>query len=458
MIRFDNDDIKYLAVELPDSVKFYKYASDFYAEIKEIDRLLEKELPHALRMRLVIERVIAEGMTGDYLTDIDGLLKKIQRKYPAVGERELEYLIGTGQADYIVRNGKMMFQNSAASNLFNEQTTYLERLTDPDYVFVSKNDIRAGENMKIMREKGHRAFRFTVEERMSFDEGAVKPGERIRVHFPYPAPCQSQPKGEIKLLESSHENVFISNSAQRTAMIETEYREGEEFFVRFSYVNDAKYVPIDTENVSSEQPSFCTEEQYPHIRFTPLIKELAREIAGDETNPLKIARRVYDWITVNIRYSYLREYLYIDNIPESVILNRRGDCGAMSLLFITLCRYLGIPAKWESGSSVRLDYIGSHDWAMFYVAPYGWLYADLSQGEGARTRGNFELWDHLFGNLDPFRLVANTEFQTSFEPKKRFMRTDPYDNQSGEAETETRGIDARYMNKERIIAEYEDIT
>jgi hypothetical protein len=47
-----------------------------------------------------------------------------------------------------------------------------------------------------------------------------------------------------------------------------------------------------------------------------------------------------------------------------------------------------------------------------------------------------ERWNHYFGNLDPFRMVANSEFQTEFNPVRRFMRNDPYDNQTGEIETD----------------------
>ena len=49
--------------------------------------------------------------------------------------------------------------------------------------------------------------------------------------------------------------------------------------------------------------------------------------------------------------------------------NRRGDCGIMALTFITLCRLVGIPARWQSGLSVSPTGVGCHDWAMFYIAP-----------------------------------------------------------------------------------------
>ena len=56
MIPFSNNDISYLAVELPDSVKYYKYAGDFRGELRELARLLDGELPDALAHRLAIEQ------------------------------------------------------------------------------------------------------------------------------------------------------------------------------------------------------------------------------------------------------------------------------------------------------------------------------------------------------------------------------------------------------------------
>ncbi|MBQ9079686.1 MAG: transglutaminase domain-containing protein [Clostridia bacterium] len=457
MIKFCNEEIKYLALELPDSVKHYKYNGDFEGEISEIDRCLSSDLLPALRRRLDIERVIAEGMRHDYTADFAALLAKIQTRYPACGERELREIISMGQADYILRSGEPYFQNSAASNIFNCHKTYLERLTHPDFAPDTASDAMRMQNVEIMRQNGGRAFRFTVEESLEVAQNAERVGERIRVHLPYPAPCQSQDPEDIKLIECSHDSYFISDAVHRTICIDTKYRAGERFLVKFSYVNRARFVQPDAAAVDAVQPSFYTEQLYPHIRFTPLVRELAQHIAGDEKNPFLLARRAYDWVTKNVKYSYMREYLYIDNIVEFAILNRRGDCGVMAALFITLCRYMGIPARFESGSAVKPDDIGSHDWATFYIAPYGWLYADPSYGGGALRRGNEALWNHYFGNLDPFRMVANNDFQQSFDPPKAFMRMDPYDNQSGEAEFETVGLGKFDTKRQRSVISAEEI-
>ena len=66
-----------------------------------------------------------------------------------------------------------------------------------------------------------------------------------------------------------------------------------------------KYNNLESAQVSAEQPTFDTEELYPHIRFTPLIHALCKELSGDEKNPLLLARRFYDYCTKVGTYSYV---------------------------------------------------------------------------------------------------------------------------------------------------------
>ena len=189
-------------------------------------------------------------------------------------------------------------------------------------------------------------------------------------------------------------------------------------------------------------PAFDTEEMLPHIRFTPFIRALCNELKGDETNPLLIARRFYDYVTPNAVYRYVPPYFMKTNNPEYFAAGQRGDCGMHALLFITLCRCVGIPAQWQAGLYARPGSVGNHDWARFYVAPYGWLYADGSFGGAAYREGHLDRWNFYFGNLEPWRMVSNAAYQADFMPPKKHVRIDPYDNQCGEVETETRGLTA----------------
>ena len=97
----------------------------------------------------------------------------------------------------------------------------------------------------------------------------------------------------------------------------------------------------------------------------------------------------------------------------------------MALTFITMCRIAGVPARWQSGLYVAPDSVGSHDWAEFYTPQTGWLNADVSFGSSARRMGEEWRRRHYFGNLDPWRMVANNRFQAEFEPSFGGMREDP---------------------------------
>lgn len=48
------------------------------------------------------------------------------------------------------------------------------------------------------------------------------------------------------------------------------------------------------------------------------------------------AKRIYDYVTLNVRYHYQPSYFIHESLPEHCARDRRGDCGIMSVTFITL--------------------------------------------------------------------------------------------------------------------------
>ena len=254
---------------------------------------------------------------------------------------------------------------------------------------------------------------------------------------------------DIEILATSHPIYKLAdeNAPARTVSFRGKFEKNETFWVEYKYLSYVKYNNLESAQVSAEQPTFDTEELYPHIRFTPLIRALCKELSGNEKNPLLLARSFYDYCTKVGTYSYVREYFTLPgSIPDYYGAGLHGDCGVQALLFITLCRCAGIPARWQSGLFVTPDDTGCHDWAQFYIAPYGWLFADPSFGGSAHRMGDSERNDFYFGNLDPFRMAANSELQADFDPPKTQLRIDPFDNQRGEAEYADVGI--RWMDKE----------
>lgn len=92
------------------------------------------------------------------------------------------------------------------------------------------------------------------------------------------------------------------------------------------------------------------------------------------------------------------------------------------------------PIRWgrtTGQSSIRRRPVGSTPTCHLDLLLAGW-------GRSGRRR-------HYFGNLDPWRMVANNRFQAEFEPSFDGMREDPYDNQMGEASVDGRGCRQREM-------------
>ena len=79
--------------------------------------------------------------------------------------------------------------------------------------------------------------------------------------------------------------------------------------------------------------------------------ELAEELTEGLTDPLAKARRFYDYVTTNVRYSYMRSYFCLESISDGCARNLVGDCGVQVLMFVTLCRCVGIPAVFHGAVS-----------------------------------------------------------------------------------------------------------
>lgn len=421
--------LKHLVADLPEDVKNLVTYGDFKRANKLIGIYMDRNISIMLKERLDFERHRMEILKKEYIYTYDDALKMAQEKIKDFTKEELDNLKDQRYADWIYIDGKVMFHLMFLENISNVSK---QRLINQDN--NDKRSMLLDEIVDDMIEKGEKRYFIHVKTGVKLKKEGSRINETVRVHLPIPQ--NAIQIRNIKILNTSHKPKVISLETypQRTIYFEEKVKGEDVFTVEYSYENHVKYTELDYEKVSDVQPKFYTEEWLPHIAFTPFLVDLAKEIVGNETNPLRKARKIYDYITKNVQYSYVRPYVAILSIAEYAAYNLKGDCGVQALLFITLCRIAGIPARWQSGLYVNPYSIGCHDWAQFYVEPYGWLFADLSFGGSAYRNNNGKRWNFYFGNLDPFRMVANSAFHYEFLPKKNFLRSDPYDNQIGEVE------------------------
>ena len=441
-----NDHFRYLNIGLPEDILRRKMHGDFEGAIRLIDRrLADESTPDALRSCLIVQREIISRVEADYPYTKEEAIAIIREHIPDFEEAEFDERVDNGRIRWIYVNGEMKIFNRFFLSMVKADLPFAARagVTLPGVESNANKHVKGlvDRTIDTMMEKGSMTNRIRIRASVKVKDEVFEKGMFIRVHLPIPAACEQQ--SDIQIEKVFPENAMIApeDAAQRSVCWEENMEENHEFYVEYSYLHKAVF--HDTQNVGSsdlEQPDFYTQEEAPHIVFTPYIKELVKTLTEGVTDPLEKARIFYDFITLNMKYTYMPAYFGLENIAETCARTCTGDCGVFALLFITLCRCAGIPACWQSGLTAEPDFCGGHDWARFYVAPHGWLFADPSYGTGAVRLEKEERRKFYFGNLDPFRMVANSEFMAPFTVDKDHWRADPYDNQLGEMETTDRGL------------------
>lgn len=445
MDHYDYGEIESLCIKLPEDIQ----RKAVYGDIKGAKQLIkiyqQRELLEPLKKRLKIEETILDVIKKEYCLTYQEAFAQLKELIPDITKEEFVRLKDTGKIDWMYIDGEEHYFRRYLATLkkVNKEIRKRAGLDDENAEELEVNEKRALHDVieSIKREKTV-TWHFSLRACVKIKDEIFQKG-KVCVHLPIPAECQQI--SNIKINQTSGKKGIVAqeNAPQRTICFKEELLENKEFFVEYEYDNTVSYHELNKDCVKEINPDDFTKElseSVPHLMFTPYLKALSKQITSGVTNPLLKAKAIYDYITTKIEYSFMREYLTITNITEYAALSGKGDCGVQSLLFIVLCRIAGVPARWQSGLYVTPYHAGSHDWAEFYIAPYGWLFADCAFGGGAYGEKGDGQREFYFGNLDPFRMVANSQFQKEFMPPKKYIRTDPYDNQTGEIEYEDRGL------------------
>jgi hypothetical protein len=471
MESFCFNDIEALCVELPEEIEKKKWHGDFEGAIALIDRWQQRDIPEKLHAKLRMEKEILKILPHEYPLTKAEAMAIFRERIPDITEREFDELKDDGKIDWIYVNGEEHFFSRFLSVLLKVNPVIRERagITDKNGVRKNPGDIKEVQDLSDIidriRKEGTASCRFRMRCGLRITDGAFRPG-KVTVHLPVPVNCMQVRSMRVLSASSDPSHYYVSgeNAPQRTICFQEELQENKEFFVEYEFVNTVQYHDFDPDSGLNEaiRQAAAQEiltpdnigpgrkyaevlpedlaEQLPHIRFTPYMRSLAEKLTAGLDDPLSKAKRIYDYITKYVEYSYVRTYFTIEDLSEYAAIGRKGDCGIQALMFITLCRICGIPARWQSGLDMSPYEAGCHDWAQFYCAPFGWVFSDPSFGGGANRSGQEKKRRFYFGNVEPWRMPANGAFQKEFDPPKHFLRVDPYDNQSGEVEYEDRGL------------------
>ncbi len=272
--------------------------------------------------------------------------------------------------------------------------------------------------------------------------GTVRPGKTLRCWLPFPRADVAR-QSEGTLIEAGvdstaypAEQITFSDPSCAHSSIYMEAKAKRDkptvFYEIFEYSSSAEWHPIEADKVlpyNTETPEYkeYTSEREKHVIFTDRIRQTADSLTAGITSPYLQAKAIYTWID-GIPWASAREYSTIENIPEYVLSTGHGDCGQVTLTFMTMCRYKGIPTRWQSGLMMHPGNGNLHDWCEAYFEGYGWVPVD--QSFGITPYGGY----YYLGGIDPYRMVANNDFGREFSPAKKFPRSDTVDFQRGEVE------------------------
>lgn len=123
----------------------------------------------------------------------------------------------------------------------------------------------------------------------------------------------------------------------------------------------------------------------------PVTVALAREISGNETEPVKVARLIYEWVYRNIR----KEPAVTLPVSTDVLRTRRGDCNEHATLFTALARAAGVPSRVALGLVYADGRLYYHAWSEILAG--GWIAVDPTLGQFPADASHIRL---VTGDLD----------------------------------------------------------
>lgn len=396
------------------------------------------------RQALEFERERMRRILLDFTLDADEVKARVRKQIPDLTDAEFAKWDVAGLFERQLIDGKTLYFNRSASNLFRLSAEARARrkvqtpLVDGPMETPNAHHREVRDAALAQQRSSVAPRRVRVTQSLTVNADAVPAGETIRAWIPYPRALAGQQEG-IRFVDSvpAKHDIAPESALQRTVYLEKAAQAGQPtaFSITYELTIYGQYHAIDPQRVvpaaiTPELAPFVT-ERAPHVVFTDDIRAFSRKVVGDEKNPYRIAQKLFAAVD-DIPWAGAREYSTITNISDYALHAGHADCGQQTLLLMTLLRLNGIPARWQSGMVYSDgDYDNLHDWGWLYLAPYGWVPMDVTTGVFEDTPG-LE-WFYL-GGFDAYRIAFNDDYGRDFVPAKQHFRSETVDLQRGEAE------------------------
>ena len=419
-----NDLTAYL-IPLRDDVRVLSDAGYVTQALKLIDFLVsEGKVDDLQRERLLLEAHRLPVFLRDYPLDEERALELANAAGFSLDAGSLSRLRCEGVVPWALVDGKVHLHRRFLDTLDKGRETP-ERQAD-----LQLRDLV----MKKMTGFGHAEARITVHVGLKVKESAWVRGQVLEADLPIPVASPFMEELDIHAQSGQLVGMSPVRGRRRVAHFRGIPKADEEFWIEYSFINRQKFRDLAALESKCEAKVQHSREEAPYLVATPYLRALCKEIIGDETNPIRKARLIYQWVIHHVSYAYMPSYQTISNLAEYGAVNGRGDCGIQASLFINLARIAGLKSDWMAGMYVTPHRVGNHDWATFQVPGLDeTFYADCSFGGGALRKGNLLGSGFYFGNLDVMRVPCTTILAPGPSLIAGPWRNDPTDNQSGEA-------------------------
>ena len=151
----------------------------------------------------------------------------------------------------------------------------------------------------------------------------------------------------------------------------------------------------------------------------PKLREQARQIVGDEKDPLTAARKLADWVFGNLHQTYAANA----STALQILDNRAGDCSEHALLLVALARAAGIPAREVGGLAYPGDkppLFGWHAWTEIHDGSQ-WVSVDPMWNQVYVDATHIKLTEDV-SDLSWFNVVGRLKLHVVDAPTQRMTR------------------------------------
>ncbi len=411
-----------------------------FARAEKIMKSLPKKVRRADAVRIDSLQTIMQRIRKDFNMTPEQGARLIRERVPQTTDEQISAWKKGKKIEYMVIDGQEWWFRKSVRNLwlladeFQERTGQDDEASYKERLRYLREAMRTPADPHGVRDWRRVSATFTLD----VDADAVPAGETLRVWMPFP--YENLRQRRIQLDGGNRPVVMSEGSKHHTVYMEAVAEKGKptHFEYTFSYEVGERHIAHDDllalvrpYKTDSEQYRRYTASEPRHVLITDEMRALARQIVGNETNPVLQASMIYKWISRAYPWAGAREYSTLANIPQYVLDNGHGDCGQVALLYITLVRSLGIPARWESGWVINPGDEGWHDWAETYFEGVGWVPTDPSFGRGTMDT---PLENYYISGLDLYRMASNEGVGDRLSPPKTYIRSETVDFQPGEVE------------------------